>query len=328
MLLLLAAYRNEDAATSPFLKRFQAAMEAAGPLLDRRVLTVEPLSQAEAEVLALQLIDRDGQAAQVHAKGIALESGGNPFFVQELARQIRSEPSAGPDVTRNVGLDDMLWKRIQELSEGARRLLELVAVFGRPLPEAVACQAAELGAEGRAASALLRSGRLIRSTGATGGEDLETYHDRIREAIVARLAPAVKRRHHHLLGEALEASGSPTPRSWRSTSTRPTSSSGRGSTMRQPRRGRPRPWPSTSPPSFSARRWNCIRPPAPNGSGFRSGSPMPLPAQGAGPRRRGSISRPPPLPTPKQPSASVATPLCSCSSAATLMNGSPPSVLF
>ena len=63
----------------------------------------------------------------------------------------------------------------------------------------------------RAAAALLRSGRLVRGTGTTSGEELETHHDRICEAVVARLAPGVKGHHHLRLGRALEASGGADP---------------------------------------------------------------------------------------------------------------------
>ena len=78
-------------------------------------------------------------------------------------------------------------------------------------PDRVGSRAAELGPDGRAAAARLRSGRPVRGTGTTGGEELETYHDRIREAVVARLAPGVKEHHHLRLGRALEASGGADP---------------------------------------------------------------------------------------------------------------------
>ena len=111
-----------------------------------------------------------------------------------------------------IALDDVLWARIRRLPEEARRVLEIIAVSGQPL-ELEADQ--PLRRTSRTMSgcplALLRSGRLIRSTGRIGTDEIETYHDRIRETVVARLEPEVTREHHRRLALALEASGSADP---------------------------------------------------------------------------------------------------------------------
>jgi hypothetical protein len=56
------------------------------------------------------------------------------------------------------------------------------------------------------ALACLRAGRLLRGVGRPDSPEIETYHDRIRETLLARLAPSALRGHHRRLALVLEAS--------------------------------------------------------------------------------------------------------------------------
>jgi hypothetical protein len=235
VLLFLGCYRDEDEASSPFLRVLK---EAPGHVeaLDRRALAVDALAPEETRSLALQLLAPGGggvgrpapsaktsevsetsevsraDRATAYAEAIVRESSGNPFFVQELVQYIQAGAwhetgAAAGDVT----LEKVLWARIVRLPEEARRLLETVAVAGRPLGQAEACQAAELGGQERVALALLRAGRLIRSRGMAEHDEIETYHDRIRETVTERLSPARLQNRHRRLALALEASGHADP---------------------------------------------------------------------------------------------------------------------
>ncbi|WP_406697083.1 protein kinase [Singulisphaera sp. Ch08] len=210
VLLLLASYRSEDAISSPFLQAFH---KPDGLSLDRRELVIEALTPNEARDLALALLGPDGKGNSEQADAIARESGGNPLFVAELARhvQVEAPPAQGPGPAGGITLDEVLWQRISRLPDDARRLLEVVAVSSRPLRQTDACQCAERLDDERAAMGVLRSGRLIRGAGPTAGEEVETYHDRIRETVLAHLPPAVLSDHHRRLARVLEASGSADP---------------------------------------------------------------------------------------------------------------------
>ena len=125
----------------------------------------------------------------------------------ELARHVQA--GKGPlgvwGEGEAVDLDDVLWARILRLPADARRLLEVVAISGRPLSQSDACRCVEALVDGRSALALLQSGRLVR--GVSGSEEeIETYHDRVRETVVARLSPEALRGHHRRLALTLEAS--------------------------------------------------------------------------------------------------------------------------
>ena len=86
-----------------------------------------------------------------------------------------------------IDLDAVLWTRIQSQPEDAQRLLEVVSVSGRPILESLAFHAAELGTGGRAGPGSLRSARLVRGAGPDRLDQIEIYHDRIRETVLAHL---------------------------------------------------------------------------------------------------------------------------------------------
>ena len=247
VLLFLGAYRTEDRSTSPFL---QALFHAPGFALRRaeRPETGDGVGRArrgsmlascrsirstpsETRALANALLGEAGLAPGREAlvEAIVRESAGNPFFVAELVRHVQSddmvagtdwsspdpspfrEASASASHSTAIALDDVLWARIRRLPEEARRVLEIIAVSGQPLGLEPISRCADLVQDERVSLALLRSGRLIRSTGRVGTDEIETYHDRIRETVVARLEPEVTREHHRRLALALEASGSADP---------------------------------------------------------------------------------------------------------------------
>jgi serine/threonine protein kinase/tetratricopeptide (TPR) repeat protein len=207
VLLLLGCLRTEDREASPFLRALRECRDTERGFPPPRELAVEPLSPAEARELARALLGPADPGREARAEVVARESGGNPFFVHELAAHLGRAGPAAPRraPAEDVSLDQVIWERVQELPAAARGLLEVVAVSGQPLRLADAARAAGVGARERQALAVLRSGRLIRSPGAGEGDAVETYHDRIREAVVARLDPARLREHHRRLAEALEA---------------------------------------------------------------------------------------------------------------------------
>jgi serine/threonine protein kinase len=205
-LLFLACYRSEDVAGNPCL---HALLEAREPsdIVERRELAVEPLTPPERRELALALLASRDSAAQARADTIARESGGNPFFIHELVHYLETDvaQTGGPS-EGDITLHEVLWIRVHRLPEGTRRLLEVVAVAGRPLRQEDACRAAGVAAEQGVALASLRAGRLLRGVGQPESREIETYHDRIRETLVTRLSPSGLREHHRRLALVLEAS--------------------------------------------------------------------------------------------------------------------------
>lgn len=207
-LLFVGCYRSEDRETSACLRALAQAQEDTEPAFDRRQLAVEELTETEAADLVRTLLGDDEAATGAHADWVARESRGNPFFVYELVQYLQASAPlprrASP--SEAITLEEVLWARVVRLAEVARRLLEFVAVAGRPISQADACDAAGLSVAERMTLATLRSVRLIRSSHQTERDEIEPYHDRIREAVLAHLSPATLQNHHRQLAHTLESS--------------------------------------------------------------------------------------------------------------------------
>ena len=163
---------------------------------------LESLSPDEAVVLVERAAE--SRVGPDVLDAIYVESGGNPFFAQELARQLRREdPTGRPPVTvrRAIGL------RLAELSEPAQAMLQLAAVFEegfgfRELEAVTAYDEAQL---------------LDCLDEALEAEFLRVLDDDrydfaralVRRSLYSRLAPSRRSRVHRRLAEALERDGRP-----------------------------------------------------------------------------------------------------------------------
>jgi hypothetical protein len=210
-LLLLGCYRSEDADSSPCLRALLPALRQAEPSREHHDLTVEALAPAEAHALALTLLGRVDPAREAQAAAIAREAAGNPFFVRELVQYVAGGAELPGSEAPEITLEQVLRARVAALPREARTLLEVVAVAGQPVRQGHAWRAGGLPGEEREALAVLRAARLLRGTGPGEQDALETYHDRIRESVVAQLAPAALQGHHRRLAQVLETAGDADP---------------------------------------------------------------------------------------------------------------------
>ncbi|HKE25742.1 MAG TPA: protein kinase [Bryobacteraceae bacterium] len=201
LLLFLGCYRTEYENTSPCLAGL-LTREAAGQKIE-----LGPLGYEDARAVAMALLGEDGP----RAAAIARESGGNPYFLNELVRYAL-ESGAGPRVTGpELRLEDMLWTRVRELPEAPRELLELLSVAGHAVAEALAARAAGMGGEAQQTIAMLRAKRLVRASGPAQPAEIEPFHDRLRETVAARLEGERLRELHGRLAAAIEQSDNPDP---------------------------------------------------------------------------------------------------------------------
>jgi eukaryotic-like serine/threonine-protein kinase len=198
-LLLVMTARDEDAEASAFL----AEMAATWPG-DVGEIRVGPLGDAEARRLVVSLLDPSDPEAERKADAIVHEARGSPLLIEELVRSHGHHGGAQGATLAALTLEQMVSRRLDELTPEVRRLAETIAVAGRPLPLTLVAVAAGLEKDVAGAIEQLQTQGLARAGFRNDREVAEPVHDRIREAIVALLSPALLREHHDHLASALE----------------------------------------------------------------------------------------------------------------------------
>jgi tetratricopeptide (TPR) repeat protein len=193
-LLLVLTYRSDELHRRHPLRPFLAELDR-----DRRVERLELARFGPAEVAA-QLAGIQGApvtaelAARIHAR-----SGGNAFFVEELAA---SAPGAGGQLPPS--LRDTLLARIELLADPAQQVLRVAAAAGSRvghelLAEVAALPEAELLAGLREAVSV--KVLLVDAGDATYG----FRHALVKEAVYAELLPGERTRLHARFAAALAA---------------------------------------------------------------------------------------------------------------------------
>ena len=206
-ILLVVCHRSEDEDSSPLLAELHRKRGALGNgehKVPTRQVTLAPLGDAEARLL-VESVRSDGGA---WVGTVLRESAGSPLFLSELARMGQGDRDSS-DEGGMLSLEQVVRARVDRLSEDAQALASVVAAAARPLRSDIALRAAGLRGEGQAVASLCAE-RLLRARHPDNGPpELETYHDRIRAALVARMDEGERRRIHAQLALALESAAEP-----------------------------------------------------------------------------------------------------------------------
>ena len=212
-MLLIVSYRSEsedDRIIASLKNAPQIQMEG----VSMRHIDLSPLDALEAKKLALSFAKDSTSDAACFAEAVARESGGNPYFVDALARQWHSHGEVGSPshLSTNVSLNDVVWKWVNSLATTNRLLVEIVSVAGHPLREVELLEVSPNHRDVRDALRGLCTDRLLKtSSHSKGDESFEIFHDRIREAVVAHLSKDRVAECHRVIAIALEASGTADP---------------------------------------------------------------------------------------------------------------------
>lgn len=200
-LAVLLTYRPEEPSITALLK---AMAEGALEDVHTEHIPLSALSPEESKTLAKSAF---GLSESSSSDPWLLQSDGNPFLVLELARTLKCDPEQAK--TKVIG--ELIGHRLHSLDAHSRRLLELVAISGRPLSRGIALRAAHIPGEHEGIVPRLRMEQLLRTGPSKQGIALTTTHDRIREHLLAELSEEDRKERHHALALAMEAHTSPDP---------------------------------------------------------------------------------------------------------------------
>ncbi len=192
-MLVLLSYRSEVDGVSTF----KDLVKETGAV-EQETIELGPLALAETTELARRLCALQAESDQRVAEIVA-EARGNPFFLGELSRSLASGTAPG-----SVRLGAVILDRVQQLSDRARQLLEVISVAGSPLRRTVVLQAVGLGEQGRPLLSNLEKRSLLRTTVIDRSPAVEIYHDRIREALLGTLSADIVRLRHGNLADVYE----------------------------------------------------------------------------------------------------------------------------
>lgn len=176
------------------------------PLLDRwpsetvnhDVLSfnVDPLDAGASAEFVSALLPTSTDSALVGA--VLDRSGGNPFFLQELAGLVARDGEDGVELPDNIRA--LVAARLDRLDRPARRLLENAAVWGRTGPVSLLDQMAHPGEETTAILNDLVAAEVME----LNGNRWAFRSDSVREVAYARLPKGERARRHAVIAEQLE----------------------------------------------------------------------------------------------------------------------------
>ncbi|WP_436535525.1 ATP-binding protein [Actinoplanes sp. HUAS TT8] len=181
---------------SPLSRLLAAVSRIAG----HRRVRLGPLSAADVAELVRRETGRDpGDGV---TRGIHARTGGNPFFVQELARLLADDGvvTSVPSTVRDVVRD-----RVSRLDDQARDLLQAAALIGREVELGLLARVAAVDAQTLLdrIEPVEQLGLLVPAPGNPFA--LRFAHDLVRESVATTTLPHHKTELHLRVADALEA---------------------------------------------------------------------------------------------------------------------------
>ncbi len=173
-----------------------AELALLGTRMELERLPLAGLSKASCERLACNLLTGSVMAGWLDR--ITTESKGHPLFVSVLSRYAASHR---PSESSELSLEAALKQKVKSLDQGARALVELLALAGAPCSLGLLSRTLSVDPEQlQKRTAELVSANLLRRL---PRQQLACFHDLLRGVVVGSLGTERKRELHQALANAL-----------------------------------------------------------------------------------------------------------------------------
>jgi serine/threonine protein kinase len=197
-LTIVASFTTASTRTSTIAAHHEALPAALLERLGARVEMIE-LAPMMAQDLATLIADLAPHAALDRLQAAAELAAGSPYLAELIGRELADAGLADPHHAETRRLerldsDELIVAKVASLAAGTATFEQLRALTGLP---SVQLQSALRG---------LEDGRIVRSTPTASGEPAYVfYHQRLRSAATATIAPATQRELHQRYAELLAA---------------------------------------------------------------------------------------------------------------------------
>lgn len=191
-ILMIASHRSEYPLPDGYAQLFDTLEKDRHDNFSR--VLIGPLNRQESEEVISGYV-KDKQLPPETIDRIISEAQGSPLFLQQLVQCYLDFPSQSP--VQTLGLNQVILGRVEALDTVSRSFLEMLAIVGKPTPLAALLRGVPGIADPQQIVAELRSEKLLSGAAAHAADNIQIYHDRVRESIVQSL-PTEQKQDYHL----------------------------------------------------------------------------------------------------------------------------------
>lgn len=197
---LLGSYRRDEADDSPFLTIWDKANNDQPDRIVHSLVEVHPLTPKQAVELISLRAGLSTEKIERQAGELIADTHGNPYFLEQLIEGF----DAATGTFRAVPLNEIIATKLKRLPADATPLLEAISVAGKSVSLLEVSHVCGLNQSTLGTVAHMRSERLVRLIGSGEQQTVDTYHDKIRETLLASLSEQRKVTLHVAFGEWIE----------------------------------------------------------------------------------------------------------------------------